>query len=111
LVAVGTLWHSGWPYSRAQIVSYTASRADRGWPRWLDGGTAPYARVDARVSRSWRRGTREWRLFVDAFNALDRRNARGEWTRLQKVSTTWVLTRFPVDLAPRIPTAGVAVTF
>lgn len=115
LFATAFSWHSGWPYSRAVIHVVAPTRGTAAWPVWMDGRSAAYWRMDARIARSWMIHRTEWRVYADAFNLLNRFNGRGEWTRISRTgtgsATVWRMARYPVQLAPRIPTAGVTVTF
>jgi len=111
VLAAGANWHTGWPYSRAAIQVLAPTRATAVWPTWMNGRSANYWRIDARIARTWTVRRTEWRVYADAFNLLNRFNGRGEWTRLTRAGTVWSIARYPVQLAPRIPTAGVTVSF
>ena len=110
-VAVGWMWHSGWPVSNAVVQEIKGQTPRLVWPVLFGARTPVYRRVDLRVARTFTIARVQGRAYLDLFNALNNTNVRGVNESIGGTTGNRSVRRNWETLLPRLPAAGVSLTF
>ena len=71
-------FHTGWPYTPFTVEAATGEPSPRlGLGPLYSARFDDYTRVDLRLARSWDRGPRRLRIYLDVLNVLNSTNPRG----------------------------------
>jgi hypothetical protein len=98
-----TSGHPFTPYSGAYDPLYDVYNA---YPGEMNGDRYPtFHQLDLRAEKTWRRPRRDWRFYVDVFNAY---NARNPFAAMYNYDYSELV---PMISIPILPTVGLEVTF
>lgn len=114
-VSAAWLFHSGWPTTAFAFTFDTLRNGmvftDRVFGARNVAELPAYHRLDLRASRTITRGATRVALFVDLFNAYDRRNARGYDVAITRDGPEARFGQRVDALIPRLPSFGVSWEF